>query len=110
MKHTPQLAKSASVARCSSLADVAPLAGAAEDHSRGLKYAGLPSDAIASSRIEDALVRTPPDAAHTRPMTPHELTASIAHEIIQPLAAIVANGETCLRWLGKDEPQLDEAR
>jgi signal transduction histidine kinase len=30
--------------------------------------------------------------------------------VIQPLAAIVANGETCLLWLGRDEPELDEAR
>jgi PAS domain S-box-containing protein len=39
-----------------------------------------------------------------------ELTASIAHEVNQPLAAIVTNGEASLRWLGRTEPDVDEAR
>jgi two-component system, LuxR family, sensor kinase FixL len=39
-----------------------------------------------------------------------ELTASIAHEVNQPLAAIVANGDACLRWLSRDVPELDEVR
>jgi signal transduction histidine kinase len=39
-----------------------------------------------------------------------ELTASIAHEVNQPLAATVANGNACLRWLGAVPPNLDEAR
>jgi C4-dicarboxylate-specific signal transduction histidine kinase len=51
------------------------------------------------------------ELAHvTRLMTFDELTASIAHELIQPLAAIVANGEMCLRRLGRNEPELDKAR
>jgi signal transduction histidine kinase len=39
-----------------------------------------------------------------------ELTASIAHELNQPLAAIVTNSNACLRWLGGAQPNLDEAR
>lgn len=39
-----------------------------------------------------------------------ELTASIAHEVNQPLAAAVANGNACLRWLAAEPPDLDEAR
>jgi signal transduction histidine kinase len=39
-----------------------------------------------------------------------ELVASIAHEVNQPLAAILANGEAGLRWLNRDEPNLDEVR
>jgi signal transduction histidine kinase len=39
-----------------------------------------------------------------------ELTASIAHEINQPLAAVVINGNACLRWLAAQPPHLDEAR
>jgi C4-dicarboxylate-specific signal transduction histidine kinase len=39
-----------------------------------------------------------------------ELAASIAHEVNQPLTAIVTNGNACLRWLNRDEPDLDEAR
>ncbi|MGZ5864902.1 MAG: sensor histidine kinase [Xanthobacteraceae bacterium] len=46
----------------------------------------------------------------TRMLTLGELAASIVHEVNQPLAAIVTNGETCLRWLSRDEPQLDKAR
>jgi len=43
-------------------------------------------------------------------MTLGELVASIAHEVNQPLAAVVANGEAGLRWLGRSTPQLEEAR
>ena len=39
-----------------------------------------------------------------------ELVATIAHEVNQPLAAIVTNSDACLRWLNRDEPDLDEAR
>jgi signal transduction histidine kinase len=39
-----------------------------------------------------------------------ELVASIAHEVNQPLSAIVTNGDACLRWLNRDEPDLDEVR
>src|SRR5271165_3262828 len=46
----------------------------------------------------------------TRVVTLGELMASIAHEVNQPLAAIVTNGEACLRWLGRDVPDTAEAR
>ncbi len=39
-----------------------------------------------------------------------ELTASLAHEIKQPIAAAVTNAKTCLRWLGRDQPDVPEAR
>jgi C4-dicarboxylate-specific signal transduction histidine kinase len=39
-----------------------------------------------------------------------EMTASIAHEINQPLAGVVTNGQAALRWLGQDPPRLDEVR
>jgi signal transduction histidine kinase len=39
-----------------------------------------------------------------------ELTASIAHEVNQPLAAVVINGNACLRWLAADPPNLPEAK
>ena len=39
-----------------------------------------------------------------------ELTASIAHEVNQPLAAVVANAEACLSWLDRETPDLDAAR
>src|SRR5882724_1359344 len=46
----------------------------------------------------------------TRVMTMGELAASIAHEVNQPLAGIVINGNACLRWLGGESPNLAEAR
>ena len=46
----------------------------------------------------------------TRVMTLGELTASIAHEVNQPLAAIVTNGNACLRWLAGATPNLSEGR
>ena len=39
-----------------------------------------------------------------------ELTTSIAHEVNQPLAAIVANADACVAWLAREEPNLEEAR
>jgi two-component system, LuxR family, sensor kinase FixL len=46
----------------------------------------------------------------SRVTTLGELAASIAHEVNQPLAAVVTNAETSLRWLGRDPPELGEAR
>jgi C4-dicarboxylate-specific signal transduction histidine kinase len=39
-----------------------------------------------------------------------ELTASIAHEVNQPLAAVVTSGNACLRWLDQDPPNVENAR
>ena len=39
-----------------------------------------------------------------------ELTASLAHEIKQPLSAAIANAETCLGWLARDRPDIAEAQ
>jgi signal transduction histidine kinase len=46
----------------------------------------------------------------TRRTTMGEMTASIAHEVNQPLAAIVASGSAALRWLDRPEPEIGEAR
>jgi len=46
----------------------------------------------------------------TRVTTLGELTASIAHEVNQPLAAVIANAEACLRWLDRATPDLDAVR
>ncbi len=60
---------------------------------------------------ERALSRAQADLAHAaRVATLGELTASIAHEVNQPLAAVLANGNAALRWLNRDEPNLDEVR
>jgi PAS domain S-box-containing protein len=59
---------------------------------------------------EQALARANADLAHAaRVATLGELTASIAHEVNQPLAAVVTNGKAALRWLGRASPNLEEA-
>jgi PAS domain S-box-containing protein len=51
------------------------------------------------------------DLAHvSRVSTMVELTASLAHEVNQPIAAALTNSGTCLRWLARDPPDVEEAR
>jgi signal transduction histidine kinase len=60
---------------------------------------------------EQALHRAQTELARiARVTTLGELAASIAHEINQPLAAIVADANACLNWLGADRPDLDNVR
>lgn len=60
---------------------------------------------------ERALAEARAELAHvSRVVTLGELTASIAHEVKQPLAAIVTDAQACLRWLDRPVPVLDEAR
>jgi signal transduction histidine kinase len=62
-------------------------------------------------RAEGALRQARTDLAHvTRVTTLGELTASIAHEVNQPLAALVTNGEVCLQLLRGEVPDLGEVR
>ena len=69
------------------------------------------TDVTERKRAEQALQNAQAELAHvTRVTTLGELTASIAHEINQPLAAVVTNGGACLRWLMGESPDLAEAR
>lgn len=69
------------------------------------------TDVTAQRAAEDKLDRTRSELAHlSRIATMGELTASIAHEVNQPLAAIVANGEAGLRWLVRSTPDLGETK
>jgi NO-binding membrane sensor protein with MHYT domain len=62
-------------------------------------------------RAEEALRQAQANLAHvSRVMTLGELTASISHEVNQPLAAIVTNGQVCLRLLALETPRPDEMR
>jgi C4-dicarboxylate-specific signal transduction histidine kinase len=62
-------------------------------------------------RTEEALQRTRTELARVvRITTIGELTASIAHEVNQPLAAVVANADACVAWLALQNPNLAEAR
>jgi PAS domain S-box-containing protein len=72
---------------------------------------GLLTDITARKQAETALHRTQAELAHvTRVTTLGELAASIAHEINQPLAAIVADTNASLNWLARDPPDLDSVR
>ncbi|MFT3730253.1 MAG: ATP-binding protein [Hyphomicrobium sp.] len=67
------------------------------------------NDITEQQRAEDALHTAQAELAHvTRLTTLGELMASIAHEVNQPLAAVVTNGEAALRWLQRDVPDLNE--
>jgi C4-dicarboxylate-specific signal transduction histidine kinase len=62
-------------------------------------------------RAEEALRQAQADLAHVnRVTTMGELTASLAHEVNQPIAAAGTDANTCLRWLTRDQPDLQEAR
>jgi C4-dicarboxylate-specific signal transduction histidine kinase len=62
-------------------------------------------------RTEETLQVTRTELARVvRITTIGELTASIAHEVNQPLAAVVANADACVAWLGLETPNLGEAR
>ena len=62
-----------------------------------------------TERSEEIVSKAEADLTQvTRVMTVGELIASIAHEINQPLAAIVTNADAGLRWLSGDEPNLEE--
>src|SRR5262245_1831933 len=69
------------------------------------------NDITERNQAQEALRRAQAELAHVnRVMTLGELTASIAHEVNQPLAGIVTNGAASLRWLDRKPPELDEAR
>src|SRR6266403_1739143 len=62
-------------------------------------------------QAEEALSQAQAELAHAnRVSSMGELTASLAHEIKQPIAAAITDAATCLRWLSRDQPNLEEAR
>jgi PAS domain S-box-containing protein len=87
------------------------------DESGELEFLGAVMDVTAVKeaegkikRAEEALRQAQADLAHVnRVTTMGELTASLAHEVNQPLSAIVANGHACLRWLSAAPPNLAKA-
>ena len=68
-------------------------------------------DITERKRTEEELHRAQTELAHaTRLNTLGELTASIAHEVNQPLAGVVSDGCACLNWLKSQPPNIEEAR
>ncbi len=82
------------------------------DQGDGERFLIVVADDISERRrAEEALHRVQSELARvTRASTLGELAASIAHEVNQPLAAIVANGHACLRWLDAEPADDGEAR
>jgi PAS domain S-box-containing protein len=78
---------------------------------RVAKWHGTVVDMHDWKQAQEELRTTQAELAHVnRVMTMGELAASIAHEVNQPLAAIVASGDSCTAWLANDPPNLEKAR
>jgi PAS domain S-box-containing protein len=76
-----------------------------------LKFVGTTTDIDDQKRVEEALRQAQSDLARiNRVTTMGELTASLAHEISQPITGAITNTNVCLRKLAHDEPDLDEVR
>jgi C4-dicarboxylate-specific signal transduction histidine kinase len=85
-----------------------PVFGASGDL---VQFVGTVMDVTELRRSEEALRQAQAELAHvTRTMTLGGLAASIAHEIRQPLTAIVADAAASLRWLAESNPKLDMVR
>jgi PAS domain S-box-containing protein len=78
---------------------------------RILKWHGTVVDMHDWKQSQEALRNTQAELANmARVMTLGQLTASIAHEVNQPLSGIITNASTCLRMLDADPPNIDGAR
>src|SRR5215216_1085955 len=83
----------------------------ARDKDDQLEYMGAIQDVTTRRLAEEALGKLRSELAHVaRVMSLGALTASIAHEVNQPLSGIVTNASTCLRMLAADPPNIDGAR
>ncbi|GJH18318.1 PAS domain S-box protein [Caballeronia novacaledonica] len=77
----------------------------------GDEYVGALMDVTDTKLAQEALARSTAELAHvTRVTMLGELAASIAHEVTQPMAAIVTNGDAGLRWLNRPQPEIAEAQ
>jgi PAS domain S-box-containing protein len=76
-----------------------------------VQFVGSSTDVTERRQAEEALRQAQADLTHvSRVTTMGELTASLAHEVNQPIAAAVTDASTCLRWLTRDHPDVEEAR
>ena len=78
---------------------------------RAIRMIGTDTDITAQKDAEQALEEAKAELARlTRLTDMGGLTAAIAHEVNQPLCAIVANASAALRWLGSDQPDISQVR
>jgi PAS domain S-box-containing protein len=82
-----------------------------DDTGRFVGYRGVGRHITERRRAEEAMRAMQAELAHVnRVTTMGELSASIAHEVNQPIAATVTNAQAALRWLSAQPPDLDEVR
>jgi PAS domain S-box-containing protein len=94
-----------------SIKHVHATAHAVTDASGEIEFVGAVTDVTSRRRAEAELHEAQANLAHvTRVTALGELAASIAHEVNQPLAAVVTNAAACLRWLDREPANLKEAR
>ncbi|HEX2452114.1 MAG TPA: ATP-binding protein [Vicinamibacterales bacterium] len=87
------------------------VAHAIRDEDGRLEYIGAVQDVTARRLSEQELAKAQAELAHVaRVSALSTLTASIAHEVNQPLSGIITNASTCLRMLAADPPDVDGAR
>jgi PAS domain S-box-containing protein len=78
---------------------------------RPLRGSGIAADVTEERRAHEALAKAQSELARvSRIVTTGELTASIAHEVNQPLAAIVANAAACMSWLAAQPAETGRVR
>jgi len=87
------------------------VAHATRDQNGQLEYIAAVRDVTARRLSDEALDKARSELAHVaRVMSLGALTASIAHEVNQPLSGIITNASTCVRMLDADPPNVDGAR
>jgi PAS domain S-box-containing protein len=87
------------------------VAHANRDKNGRLEYVGAVQDVTERRLSDETLGSVRSELAHVaRVASLGALTASIAHEVNQPLSGIITNGSTCLRMLAADPPNVDGAR
>jgi PAS domain S-box-containing protein len=75
-----------------------------------LKWYGISTDIEDRKRAEAERERLRADLAHVNRVSMlGELAASVSHELKQPISAAMTNAKTCLRWLKREQPDVDEA-
>ena len=83
-------------------------------HGNILKWYGTLTDIEDRKKAEqerERLRQLEADLAHVnRVSTMGQLAASLSHELKQPIAAAITNAKTCLRWLAREQPDIEEAR
>jgi PAS domain S-box-containing protein len=89
---------------------VSRASGLYDDNGQVIQWFGTNTDVEERRQVDEALREAHAELAHVaRLTTMGELVVSLAHELNQPLAGVITNGEACRRWLDRDPPNLGEA-